>query len=40
MNWGWGGMHDDTLVDTGVSDSWIVGDRDYKYDKTIYYDFR
>lgn len=40
MNWGWDGAYDNGYFSTYPSDSWIVGNYDYKYNKTIHYDFR
>lgn len=40
MNWGWDGRNNNVFISPGLSDSWTVGDYDYKYDKIIYYDFR
>ena len=40
MNWGWDGRNNNVFISPGLSDSWTVGDYDYKYDKKIYYDFR
>ena len=40
MNWGWDGRNNNVFISPGLSDSWTVGDYDYKYGKKIYYDFR
>ena len=40
MNWGWNGSYDNGYYSIYPSDSWTVGNYDYKYNKTIHYDFR
>lgn len=40
MNWGWDGQYDDALFYAGNSELWIVGDYNFKFNRTINYDFR
>lgn len=40
MNWGYDGSYDDGLFSKYPSDSWIINNRNYKYDKKICYDFK
>ena len=40
MNWGYDGAYNDDYFSTYPSTAWtIYTDRNYEYDKTIYYDF-
>lgn len=40
MNWGYDGDNDNGYFSTYPDASWTNGDREYKYDKKIHYDFR
>lgn len=39
MNWGYNGAYDNDYFSTYPSTAWTISDRNYIYDKTIYYDF-
>ena len=40
MNWGYDGDNNDGLFSTYPSSIWKYYDRNYQYDKEIYYDFK